>query len=244
MGDSAVWVLLEMGDPAADALAEEKLRAALVEAESTVEIPEGVIRPEELAGTINTRDTPVEMDDVLRSRIPLKIAFSVLRLNLDDPREAIFSRMLTQSDSRDTEQKAVPVFGRGRMMPGIPVSQFSRSAIGSAAGYLCGACSCQVKEQNPGLDLLINTDWSKHLQDGLIVTERALPPLTGAGDVVDGTPLEDTDPVPDDAGGTPVVPISLLVTLGSVIVAVLAGSLFLLHRKIARVTGDQPSTAA
>lgn len=236
-GDSAVWLLFETADIAADALAEEKLVDALQEAEATLEIPEGVIRPEQLASTINTRDVPVEMDDVLRSRIPLKIAFSVLRLNPDDPKEAIFSRMLTQSDQseRAAMQKAVPVFGRGRMMPGIPVSRFSASAIGSATSYLCGACSCQVKEQNPGLDLLINTDWSRHLQDGLIVTERALPPLTGAGDIVEEVPRtseEDTVVVTIKGKNKekPFASTGLLTALGAVILGVFAGSVFLLRR--------------
>jgi hypothetical protein len=29
--------------------------------------------------------------------------------------------------------------------------------------FLCGACSCQVKEQNPGFDLLLTTDWNRAL---------------------------------------------------------------------------------
>ncbi|MCB1099484.1 MAG: hypothetical protein KDN22_28190 [Verrucomicrobiae bacterium] len=231
-GDSAVWLLLESGDITADALAEEKLKQALATAESTLEIPEGVIRPEQLAGTINTRDTPVEMDDVLRSRIPLKIAFSVMHIDPGDPAEAIFVRMLTQSDPANTQQRAIPVFGRGRMMPGIPVTQFTDSAIGTATGYLCGACSCQVKEQNPGLDLLIDTDWSKHLQDGLIVTERELPPLTGAGDLLGAseTPAPVEISIETVAEQKPFGLTPLLVTLGSVVLVIVVGSFVMLRR--------------
>ena len=29
--------------------------------------------------------------------------------------------------------------------------------------FLCGACSCQVKEQNPGFDLLLSTNWAEAL---------------------------------------------------------------------------------
>jgi hypothetical protein len=29
--------------------------------------------------------------------------------------------------------------------------------------FLAGACSCQVKEQNPGFDLLIDADWDSEL---------------------------------------------------------------------------------
>lgn len=230
-GDSAVWLLLESGDRTADSLAEEKLKQCLTTAESILEIPDGVIRPDQLVGTINTRDTPVEMDDVLRSRIPLKIAFSIMRLDPSDPDEAIFLGMLTQSDSANSQQRAIPIFGRGRMMSGIPVTQFSDSAIGSAAGYLCGACSCQVKEQNPGLDLLIDTDWSSYLQDGLIVTERELPPLTGAGDIVSVAPaLAETALEGSSAKQKPFVLTTLLVTLGTVVLAVFVGSFAMLRR--------------
>jgi hypothetical protein len=31
--------------------------------------------------------------------------------------------------------------------------------IQEAAGFLAGPCSCEVKEQNPGFDLLVGTDW-------------------------------------------------------------------------------------
>jgi hypothetical protein len=31
--------------------------------------------------------------------------------------------------------------------------------IEQAAKFLCGACSCLVKEQNPGFDLLLTSDW-------------------------------------------------------------------------------------
>ena len=29
--------------------------------------------------------------------------------------------------------------------------------------FLSGACSCQVKEQNPGFDLLLSADWNAEL---------------------------------------------------------------------------------
>ncbi len=32
-----------------------------------------------------------------------------------------------------------------------------------SAAFVTGACSCQVKEQNPGFDLLLNADWNKLL---------------------------------------------------------------------------------
>lgn len=234
-GDSAVWLLLESGDSAADQLAETALQKTLEEVSSEMEIPEGVIRPEELADAINSEENPIEMDDVLRSRIPLKIAFSVLRIDPTNPAEAIFCKMLTASDERSARPQAIPVFGRGRMMPGIDAAQFTVPAIGGAAAYLCGACSCQVKEQNPGLDLLINTDWSRHLQDGLIATERELPPLTGAGDIIIEAETEEPPPALPTGAHTgeiqPLLSTSLFVTIGLVIAGIIGGSVWLLRRR-------------
>lgn len=38
-------------------------------------------------------------------------------------------------------------------------------AIGSAGAFLTGACSCQVKEMNPGVNLLLAADWEALLDD-------------------------------------------------------------------------------
>jgi hypothetical protein len=35
--------------------------------------------------------------------------------------------------------------------------------IHDSAEFLVGPCSCEVKELNPGFDLLLSTDWDKHL---------------------------------------------------------------------------------
>ncbi|MGK0185813.1 MAG: hypothetical protein ACI9R3_001596 [Verrucomicrobiales bacterium] len=231
-GDSAIWILLQSGDAAADAIAEEKLRASLSQVAAKMSIPEGVIRPEELAHAINNKEAPVEMDDVLRSRIPLKIAFSILRVDPMNPSEELFSQMLTASDNRSTGLRAIPVFGRGRMMPGLDASMFTVPAIGGASDYLCGACSCQVKEQNPGLDLLIDFDWSRHLVDGLIATERVLPPLSGAGDVADDEiSVEPAESAKVQTIPQPFLSIGVLVTIGLVVVSVLAGSVVLMLRR-------------
>ena len=45
----------------------------------------------------------------------------------------------------------------------IPASQLNADLIHDLTEFLCGACSCQVKEQNPGFDLLLSTDWNAAL---------------------------------------------------------------------------------
>ncbi|MBN1465249.1 hypothetical protein JXA02_05775, partial [candidate division KSB1 bacterium] len=39
-------------------------------------------------------------------------------------------------------------------------------------------CSCEIKAQNPGIDLLISADWSQPF-GGRLVQNEPLPPLTG-----------------------------------------------------------------
>ncbi|MFC4990811.1 hypothetical protein [Rubritalea tangerina] len=69
----------------------------------------------------------------------------------------------------------VPIFGRGRFLAPLPADKVSYDTLLNGCQYLCGACSCQVKEQNPGADLLIQEDWAKYLTAGLAVVDKELP---------------------------------------------------------------------
>ncbi|MGB0776225.1 MAG: hypothetical protein ACPGUY_10295, partial [Akkermansiaceae bacterium] len=139
----------------------------------------------------------IDLEDVLRSRIPLKISFEVMTLDTSDPREAAFAAMLRQGTPKEMldETLVVPLFGRGRMLQPLPASRMNNELILAGCRYLCGACSCQVKDQNPGRDIVIQEDWSKHLQDGLVVIEKALPPLEGVGEITDLTHSAKGDPL-------------------------------------------------
>jgi hypothetical protein len=46
------------------------------------------------------------------------------------------------------------------------------------AKFLIGPCSCKVKEQIPGFDLLMSVAWEKHLGSA-VVKDFELPPLVG-----------------------------------------------------------------
>jgi len=70
----------------------------------------------------------------------------------------------------------VPVFGRGRALEVIPAPQVNADLIHDLTEYLCGACSCQVKEQNPGFDLLLSTDWN----DAIFGDDSEVPPPEAA----------------------------------------------------------------
>jgi hypothetical protein len=70
----------------------------------------------------------------------------------------------------------VPIFGRGRALEVIPASRVDEGLIGDLTAFLCGACSCQVKERNPGFDLLMVADWQQQL-----FGDRPLPPPPDTG---------------------------------------------------------------
>ena len=52
-----------------------------------------------------------------------------------------------------------PIFGRGRVVPPATGEEIQPEAIREMAEFLTGPCSCEVKEMNPGYDLLLSADW-------------------------------------------------------------------------------------
>jgi hypothetical protein len=57
------------------------------------------------------------------------------------------------------------VFGRGRVLGAWGARDFGDEQIDEICLFLLGACSCQVKQQNPGWDLLLDADWDTALQE-------------------------------------------------------------------------------
>ena len=229
-GASAVWVLVETDNDADNQSALAKLQEHLKTLQSTLELPEGVIGNEAFAaGTVDATVPGFEMDNVLRSTIPLQIQFPIVRLHASDDAEVFFRKMLLGAAPDLGEPVAVPVFGRGRMMPGLPTSRISLESLTAACTYLCGACSCQVKEQNPGIDLLIHARWDDLLQGQLMIRERALPPLAGVGDLqtVNNTTITTTQ---DSTKASWSVRSILIVVLAGVLVLITSATAFLMIR--------------
>lgn len=161
-GESAIWILIESGDRARDDTAASALTETLGEARSSLKLPDGVVTPSETA----TRSGPraKEQAEVLRTDLPLKIEFSLLRLRRDDPAEAALVAMLVhlEDDLGGFAQQPMvfPVFGRGRVLEPLIGAGIHRDNVMEHSRYLCGACSCEVKDQNPGIDLLIAANWA------------------------------------------------------------------------------------
>ncbi len=229
-GASAVWVVIETGDDPQDDSAAKDLKALLDIVTPQLKLPEGVIGNQAFEnGTIDTDVPGFEMDNVLRSEIPLEIAFPVMRLP-NDQSHAFFRAMLLGSTGSDPKELIEPVvvavFGRARMVPGIRFSQSNFATLQAACSYLCGACSCQAKEQNPGIDLLFPAAWEELLQGNLLPDTRTLPPLTGTLTAAMSTPAESSAAPTHE---TP-FPRGLTITLAVILAALLAGTLKLALR--------------
>lgn len=152
-GESTVWIFLPSGHAKQDATALKTLKEQVAINESQLELPE----QEEIES---------EEDLLVASHLELKIKFSIVTLNRDDPKEQFLLSSLLHSESdllELDEPMAFPVLGRGRVLYGLIGKGISESTIGAVSRFMVGPCSCQVKNQNPGFDLLLSCDWDGSL---------------------------------------------------------------------------------
>lgn len=252
-GDTAVWLLLESGDPQKDDAAMEVLQRELNVSQKQLKLPE--IDPQDAAEYLSG------------GAEELKLQFSTIRLPRKDPAEQAFVSMLlgTELDLREFDEPiAFPIFGRGRVLYALIGAGINAEIISTACHELVGPCTCQVKEQNPGVDLLMAVDWDR-LIDSTIDLDRELPPLPGLAGIIGSPPegqevagvetsdppaeraeglaaanLQPADTVPDAtevsaATATPILRNTLVAgALG--VVCVVAGSLWMLSRNRERLS--------
>ena len=151
-GDAAVWVFLEIGDPEKDDPAFKTITNELAN-----------LRKETAGdGPIAYQQRPM-VSDAFDT-----VNLSAVRVRRDDPAEQVFVEMLlgTESDLKSfNEPLAFPVFGRGRALYALVGAGITPANIKEAILFLATACTCIVKDQNPGADLLMATDWTAVLRD-------------------------------------------------------------------------------
>jgi hypothetical protein len=146
-GDSIVWLMIQSSDEKRNSAIRDILTAQCKQLPKSIQLPEGIGLP----------------GSELYSEVPLLLQFSVLEIAPEDPAEQYLIRQISgvKFDAfRNGDPLIVPVFGRGRALEVIPADQLNPDLILELTEFLCGACSCQVKEQNPGFDLLLTTDWN------------------------------------------------------------------------------------
>jgi hypothetical protein len=149
-GHSVVWLVIAAKDEQRNAKVRKMLEENLDALADKIQLPDGIGLP----------------GSELYSEIPLLVKFSVLEIARDDPREAFLIQLFSSFRSEafaSGEALVIPVFGRGRALEVIPGSDLHPRLLEELTAFLSGACSCQVKEQNPGFDLLFSVDWNTEL---------------------------------------------------------------------------------
>jgi hypothetical protein len=152
-GETAVWLLLECGDAERDEAAAALLTAELEKLQEELELPELTAAPE----------------DALLADVPMDVSFSLLRVPRAEPAEEALVAMLVGSESDLAERNdpmVFSVFGRGRALLPLVGAGITAENVHDSAAFLVGACSCEVKELNPGFDLLLTADWDALLTAG------------------------------------------------------------------------------
>ena len=233
-GDSVVWVLLEIGDPPRDDAAANLLKARLTYLTTVLKLPK--LDPQ---------------DVVSGAEEQLRLAFSTVRLSRTNAAEQAFANMLLGSEPdlhEIAEPLVFPIFGRGRVLYALAGKGITHENIDQAASFLIGACSCEVKEQNPGVDLLVAADWDKLFKATLAPDKdlSSLPGLTGDGAkrAALGKSGEARNSVPENSGAVEVVsiqPTEPVTTRGpatgtrlfvaGLVIALIGGSIALLRRR-------------
>lgn len=149
-GHAIVWLVIGSADKVKNQEARTMLSENFATLSRTIELPEGIGLP----------------GSELHSDVPLLLRFSLLEVDRHDEKEDFLVKLLSgfQPDAFAAgEPLIVPVFGRGRALEVIPAEDLNNRLMEDLTGFLSGACSCQVKEQNPGFDLLLSVDWNREL---------------------------------------------------------------------------------
>ncbi|MFO7956706.1 MAG: hypothetical protein R6X33_06360 [Candidatus Brocadiia bacterium] len=148
---AAVWVLLESGNRREDGQARKLLEQELPRLEKTLKVPD----PAEEYG-LDSADIYTEID------------FTLMTLSRNDPEERMLVQMLlgSERDLKEYEDKPMvfPIYGRGRVMYAIVGDGINAWTLNAAGEFLTGPCSCMVKAQNPGVDLLTSFDWESQVE--------------------------------------------------------------------------------
>ncbi len=151
-GESVVWVIVDSDKP--------EDQAEIARIEKRLKFLENV-------AALPIQD-PNDPDSQLGPGPALLLKFTTLRLRSDDPAEKLLINMLAGPTGKvDPAQGsfAAAVFGKGRVLGAWPLTHLDDTALEEACMFLVGRCSCRLKNDNPGWDILLNVDWPKALQE-------------------------------------------------------------------------------
>ena len=186
-GQSAVWAFIKSGNQADDERALKELQRELARKPDEIELP-----------SLTDLATEEKFNEDLG--VEMRVEFSVVVIEPDDAKETFFREMLlnTESDLKDFKDPiAIPIYGRGRTYFALVGPGITADNIADNCNFICGACSCEVKRDNPGQDLLLAANWNQ-VQPGNWVNDTPLPELTGIGGLAGFEEVVDADVSADD----------------------------------------------
>ena len=113
---------------------------------------------------------------------------SLIPVSRTDPAEKLLVKTLlsTEPDLRGRDEPmAFPVFGRGRVLYALVGAGVNAENVRHTLDFLVGGCSCTIKRENPGVDLLLTADWGPVIPPA----PEETPGLSAAAEIVPLTPL-------------------------------------------------------
>ncbi len=219
-GDAAVWLLIRGDDLEETRSVREMLDKKLKEIEEATVFNDDFLQKVE--------DEGLEMPE---------LRFSVLEVDRDDPREAFFMAMLTRlapESSEHTGPIVIPVFGQGRAAVMMMGEFIDGQYIERVAEFLTGECSCEVKDLNPGFDLLIPIDWIDGITEEYVF-DAELPPLTSPSAAFEPTQEPEIDllekPIEEEKSSETGLFVGVLGVFGMVVLGILGLLSWVLVRK-------------
>jgi len=166
-GDAVVWFFLDSGKKSEDNKLAELLKEQLNQLSDELKL-----------SSFATDASGKPIDVIIPNN---KVKFSMVRVSNTNPAEEIFVKMLlgTEPDLASFHAPlAFPVFGRGRVLYALAGKGIRPELIKTACNAIIGWCSCTIKEENPGTDLLLMADWEKAIGDTSWIQEE-IPEITG-----------------------------------------------------------------
>lgn len=167
-GDTAVWLLLKSGDKKKDKSISKKLKKILNEAEKELKLPHEL------------DDSDTEYDTQDGEEINLKIKFTIIEIDKNNPESKLLLSTLAilyPAIYENKETLIVPVFGQGRALIVLEDNEITKDNIFDICSFITGPCSCQIKSQNPGIDLFIPADWYS-TEEYDTTNDEGIPPLS------------------------------------------------------------------
>jgi hypothetical protein len=181
-GDAAVWVFLESGNTERDSKQLQILKSELKRLSGNLKLAESAT---------DVSGKPLDID-----LINTGVTFSLVKVKQNDPLEEVFIKVLlgTEADLKFFKKVplAFPLFGQGRALYALAGAGIKDNNIETACNTIIGWCSCTIKDDNPGTDLLIMADWEKAIGDSSWIKKEEVPDITGiSGFISDKEEIEE-----------------------------------------------------